>query len=128
MHKHFSLAAEVASKLLELEPENPSHYVLLERVRNGGEDGPRENTRDVMISRGWRKQIGYSLVEVDHVAYLFRMGMRRRRSPLSGELVSRIKEMGYAPQTDSVMHDLEEEEEKELALRFHSESWRWLLG
>ncbi|KAG0485580.1 hypothetical protein HPP92_009659 [Vanilla planifolia] len=81
-----------------------------------------ENTRDVMISRGWRKQIGYSLVEVDHVAYLFRMGDATAEiSRYLGELVSRIKEMGYAPQTDSVMHDLEEEEEKELALRFQRE-------
>ncbi|KAH0463933.1 hypothetical protein IEQ34_006719 [Dendrobium chrysotoxum] len=43
------------------------------------------------------------------------------------ELICRIREEGYQPMTDSVLHELEEEE-REVAIRFHSEKLAVAFG
>lgn len=133
MHKDFDRAAGIATKLLALEPENPSHYVLLSNIHAlAGKMNKVEEIRDVMISRGWRKHIGYSLIEINHVSYLFRMGDTSNPKMVEiyrylEELICRIREAGYEPMTDSVLHELEEEE-REVALRVHSEKLAVAFG
>ncbi|KAK8933797.1 Pentatricopeptide repeat-containing protein [Platanthera zijinensis] len=133
MHKDFDRAAEFSCKLLALEPENPSHYVLLSNIYAlAGKMDQVEKIRDAMISRGWRKQAGYSLIEIDHVSFLFRMGDTSHPQTAEiyrylEELVCRIREAGYEPETDSVLHELEEEE-REVAVRFHSEKLALAFG
>ncbi|XP_020585297.1 pentatricopeptide repeat-containing protein At2g33760 [Phalaenopsis equestris] len=133
MHKNFNRAAEIATKLLALEPENPSHHVLLSNIHAlAGKMEKVEEIRDFMISRGWRKKTGYSLIEINNVPYMFRMGDTSNLKTVEiyrylEELICRIREVGYEPMTDSVLHELEEEE-REVALRFHSEKLAVAFG
>ncbi|XXG81176.1 hypothetical protein AAC387_Pa09g1873 [Persea americana] len=133
MHKDFNLGVEVAEHLLDIEPDNPGHYVLLSNIYAlAGRMDRVEVVRNVMIRKGLKKQTGYSLIEIDHVAHMFRMGdtTHPQTSKIYSyleELVQKMREAGYVPETEPVMHDLEEEE-REFSLRFHSEKLAIAFG
>lgn len=133
MHKNFNLGVEVAEHLLAIEPDNPGHYVLLSNIYAlAGRMDRVEMVRNVMIRKGLKKQTGYSLIEVDHVGHMFRMGDTSH--PQTSEiyhyledLIRKMRELGYVPETEAVMHELEEEE-REFALSFHSEKLAIAFG
>uniref|UniRef100_A0A7N0R989 DYW domain-containing protein n=1 Tax=Kalanchoe fedtschenkoi TaxID=63787 RepID=A0A7N0R989_KALFE len=134
MHKNFDLGVEVAEHLLASEPENPSHYVLVSNMYAlGGRMDRVEHVRNRMIHRGMKKQVGYSVIELDQKAYLFSMGDKshfqtREIYRYLDELMLKCSEAGYAPAQGSVMHEVEEEEEREYALRHHSEKLAIAFG
>ncbi|KAK3162009.1 hypothetical protein QOZ80_1BG0084130 [Eleusine coracana subsp. coracana] len=133
MHKNFNLGVEVAERLIALEPENPSHRVLLSNIYAlSGKMNHVEKVRDTMIRRRLKKQIGYSLIEIGGISHLFRMGEKshpqtREIYQYLEELIRRITVAGYVPETDSVLHELEEEE-REVALRYHGEKLAVAFG
>lgn len=133
MHKNLDLGVEVAHHLLSVEPENPGHYVLLSNMYAlaGRMDGV-ELIRNMMIQRGLKKQVGYSTIDVDNKSYLFSMGDKSHPETneiyqFLDELIWRCKEAGYAHAPESAMHELEEEE-REYALRYHSEKLAVAFG
>ncbi|KAF5184200.1 Pentatricopeptide repeat-containing protein [Thalictrum thalictroides] len=88
--------------------------------------------RRMMISKGLKKQVGYSLVEVDYVNHMFCMGDKSHPQTAElykylDELMWKARQAGYVPEIDSMMHELEEEE-REVALRFHSEKLAIAFG
>ncbi|KAG2687604.1 hypothetical protein I3760_09G059500 [Carya illinoinensis] len=133
MHKKFDLGVQVAEHLLAVEPENPGHYVMLSNIYAlAGKMDRVELVRNMMIRRGLKKQVGYSTVEVDQKTYLFSMGDKSH--PETDEiyryldnLMLRCREAGYVPASESVMHEVEEEE-REYALRYHSEKLAIAFG
>ncbi|XP_008810240.1 pentatricopeptide repeat-containing protein At2g33760 [Phoenix dactylifera] len=133
MHKDFDLGVEVAKQLLAIEPENPAHYVLLSNLYAlAGRMDQVEKIRQVMIHRGLKKNTGYSSIEINRVTHIFRNGDTSHPQTMEihhylEELIYRIREAGYVPETDSVLHELEEEE-REFALRFHSEKLAVAFG
>uniref|UniRef100_A0A0A9HQG8 Uncharacterized protein n=1 Tax=Arundo donax TaxID=35708 RepID=A0A0A9HQG8_ARUDO len=73
-----------------------------------------EKVRNSMIKRRLKKQIGYSLIEIGGITHLFRMGEKshpqtREIYRYLEELIHKITDAGYVPETDSVLHELEEE-------------------
>ena len=126
MHKNFDLGVEVAEHLLALEPDNPGHYVLLSNIYAlAGRMERVEMVRNKMIRKRLKKQVGYSVIEVDRRPYLFRIGDKSHAQTNElyrylDELMQRCREAGYVPAPSSVLHELEEEE-REYALRQHSE-------
>ncbi|THU73290.1 hypothetical protein C4D60_Mb04t21250 [Musa balbisiana] len=133
MHKNFSLGVEVAEHLLAIEPGNPAHYVLLSNIfALAGRMDRVEKIRNIMIHRHLKKQIGYSLIEINQAAHVFRMGDTSHQQTMEiykylEELINKIKEAGYVPETSAALHELEEEE-REFALRFHSEKLAVAFG
>ncbi|CAK8577714.1 unnamed protein product [Lathyrus sativus] len=133
MHKNFDLGVEAAQHLISLEPENPSHYVLLSNMYAfAGRMDRVESVRNVMIQRGIKKQVGYSSIDVNNISYLFSMGDKSHPETEEiyqylDKLMWRCKEAGYAPLPESAMHELEEEE-REYALRHHSEKLAVAFG
>ncbi|PKI79501.1 hypothetical protein CRG98_000132 [Punica granatum] len=133
MHKDFDLGVMVAEHLLEAEPENPGHYVMLSNIYAlAGRRDRVQVVRNLMINRGLKKQVGYTTVEVGQETYLFSMGDKSH--PETGkiyefldELMSKCREKGYTPLSDSLMHELEGEE-RDYALRFHSEKLAIAFG
>lgn len=133
MHKDFDLGVTVAEHLLEAEPENPGHYVMLSNIYAlAGMADRVQFVRNLMNHRGLKKQVGYSTIEVDRKTYLFSMGDKSH--PETGkiyefldELMSKCREKGYSPIGDSLMHELEGEE-RDHALRFHSEKLAIAFG
>ncbi|KAH1217298.1 Pentatricopeptide repeat-containing protein [Glycine max] len=133
MHKNFDLGVEVAENLINAEPENPGHYVLLSNMYAlAGRMDRVESVRNVMIQRGLKKQVGYSTIDVDNRSYLFSMGDKSHPETneiycFLDELIWRCKDAGYAPVPESAMHELEGEE-REYALRYHSEKLAVAFG
>ncbi|XP_058730838.1 pentatricopeptide repeat-containing protein At2g33760 [Vicia villosa] len=133
MHKNFDLGVEAAQHLISLEPENPSHYVLLSNMYAfAGRMDRVESVRNGMIQRGIKKQVGYSSIDVNNKSYLFSMGDKSHPETKEiyqylDKLIWRCKEAGYAPLPESAMHELEEEE-REYALRHHSEKLAVAFG
>lgn len=126
LHRRFELGVEAAERLVAMEPENAGNYVLLSNLcAMAGRTEAVEAARGEMTRRGLRKVAGYSAVEVGGVAYVFHMGERRHPRAAEiyrflEELEGRMREVGYSPETATVMHEVEEEE-REIALRHHSE-------
>lgn len=133
MHRSYDLGVEIAKRLIALEPENPGHHVMLSNIYAlSGKTDEVSHVRDRMIKNNLRKQVGYSVIEVEKKTYLFSMGDESH--PETREiyryletLMSRCKEIGYAPVSEEVMHQVEEEE-KEYALRYHSEKLAVAFG
>ncbi|CAF1866816.1 pentatricopeptide repeat-containing protein At2g33760 [Brassica napus] len=133
MHRNYDLGVEIAKRLIALEPENPGHHVMLSNIYAlSGKTDEVSHVRDGMIKNNLRKQVGYSVIEVEKKTYMFSMGDESH--PETGEiykyletLMSRCKEIGYAPVSEEVMHQVEEEE-KEYALRYHSEKLAVAFG
>ncbi|KAJ0080844.1 hypothetical protein Patl1_10699 [Pistacia atlantica] len=133
MHKNFDMGVEVAEHLLSVEPENPGHYVMLSNIYAlAGRMDHVEMVRNIMIRKSLKKQVGYSTIEVDQRTYLFSMGDKSHPDTHEifqylDELMSRCREAGYVPESEWVMHEVEEEE-REYALRYHSEKLAIAFG
>ncbi|KAJ4703480.1 Pentatricopeptide repeat protein [Melia azedarach] len=133
MHKNFDLGVEVAEHLLSDEPENPGHYVMLSNIYAlAGRMDRVEMIRNKMIQKGLKKHVGYSTIEVDQKNRLFSMGDKSHPDTNEiyqylDELMSRCREAGYVPESESALHELEEEE-REYALRYHSEKLAIAFG
>lgn len=133
MHKNLDLGVQVAEQLLNVEPENPGHYVMLSNIYAlAGRMDRVEMVRNIMIKKSLKKQVGYSTIEIDHKTYFFSMGDKSHPETNEiyrylDELMSRCREAGYAAVPESVLHELEEEE-REFALRYHSEKLAIAFG
>ncbi|CAA7409192.1 unnamed protein product [Spirodela intermedia] len=133
LHRRFELGVEAAERLVAMESENAGNYVLLSNLcAMAGRTEAVEAARGEMARRGLRKVAGYSAVEVGGTAHVFRMGERRHPQAAEiyrflEELEGRMREVGYSPETATVMHEVEEEE-REIALRHHSEKLAVAFG
>lgn len=77
LHKNFKLGVEAAERLMCVEPNNPGHYVLLSNLYAlAGMTDDVETVRNKMVRRRLKKQVGYSMIEIDEVGHVFRMGDR----------------------------------------------------
>lgn len=120
-------AAELASaKLQELDPENSLGYVMISNIYRSAnifDEGGLIRTK--MDTAGVRKEPGLSWTEVRYRLHEFASGGQRHpqikeiRAYLD-ELLMQLKKIGYAPETSSVLFDVEEEH-KEEQLYLHSE-------
>ncbi|XP_058747595.1 putative pentatricopeptide repeat-containing protein At3g49142 [Vicia villosa] len=115
-----------ADNLLQLAPEQSGYYVLLSNIyAKAGRWKEVTEIRSVMKRRKIRKTPGISNVELNNQVHTFLAGDTSH--PQSKEiyeelsvLVGKMKELGYVPETDSALHDVEEED-KEGHLAVHSE-------
>ncbi|MED6126778.1 hypothetical protein PIB30_081833, partial [Stylosanthes scabra] len=127
------LGRAAAEHLISVEPENPGHYVLLSNMYAlAGRMDRVESVRNVMIQRGLKKQVGYSTINVNNKSFLFSIGDKSHPETNEiyqylDELMWRSNEAGYAPVPESSMHELEEEE-REYALKHHSEKLAVAFG
>ncbi|XP_014508297.1 pentatricopeptide repeat-containing protein At2g33760 [Vigna radiata var. radiata] len=133
MHKNFDIGVEVAEHVINAEPENPGNYVLLSNMYAlAGRMDRVASVRKVMIQRGLKKQVGYSTIDIDNRSYLFSMGDKFHPETNEiyrylDELMWKCKVAGYAPVLELAMHEVEEEE-REYALRYHSEKLAVAFG
>ncbi|KAJ0089297.1 hypothetical protein Patl1_32561 [Pistacia atlantica] len=126
IHKNLDLAEMAAKSLLELQPQNPGHYVLLANIyANAGRWQDMAKTRDLMTKRKLKKIPGWTWIEVDNKIYQFSVGDRTH--PRSEEIYLMLKTLskklelaGYVPDTNFVLHDVAEEDKLGI-LHTHSE-------
>ncbi|XP_077230689.1 pentatricopeptide repeat-containing protein At3g62890-like [Tasmannia lanceolata] len=132
-HGNLELAEQAVIRLLELEPWNAGNYVLLSNIyaAKGCWDDV-ERVRERMRGRKVQKTPGSSSIEIESSIHEFVIGDRSH--PRSKEIYEKLEELGmklklagYVPNTNSVLHDICEEE-KEHALNVHSEKLAIAFG
>ncbi|CAN6213789.1 unnamed protein product [Urochloa humidicola] len=126
IHKNVELAEIAANRLFELDASNPGYYVLLSNIyAEAGMWKDVERMKVLFKTRGMEKPPGYSSVELKGKTHSFYVGDKRHPQHKEiyaylDKLLERMQEAGYAPNTGSVHHDLDEEEKGSM-LRIHSE-------
>lgn len=126
VHSNMEVGLVAADQLFRLVPEQSGYYVLLSNIyAKAGRWKDVTTIRSMMKSRGIKKMPGISNVELNDEVHTFLAGDRSH--PQSKKiyegldvLVGKMKELGYMPETDSALHDVEEED-KECHLAVHSE-------
>ncbi|XP_058070412.1 pentatricopeptide repeat-containing protein At2g03880, mitochondrial [Magnolia sinica] len=133
VHHNVKLAVYAAKRILELEPNDEGAYILLSNIyANSWRWDDVEDVRKAMRRRGLKKEPGRSWIEVDKQIHAFVVGDRSHPqiddiSKELSRLIQRIMDVGYVPDTNFVLHDLEKEQ-KEDSLRYHSEKLAMAFG
>ncbi|XP_068650848.1 pentatricopeptide repeat-containing protein At4g14050, mitochondrial [Aristolochia californica] len=127
------MGIQIANHLLSLNPQEPSTYILLSNTYASAQMWDHvAKVRKLMSYMAVSKVPGYSRVELGMESYMFCAGelihpMRDEIIGLLGELMGKMKGRGYVPDTNSVLHDLEQQEKQE-QLFLHSERLAVALG
>lgn len=124
--KKFDMAERIAERVIELDPHDSASYVLLSNIRatsSRWEDVSK--VRETMREQNVRKEPGVSWVELKGQIHQFCTGdeshsRQREIDECLEEMMTRIRQCGYAPDMSMVFHDMEDEE-KEVSLAHHSE-------
>lgn len=133
IHGNLELAERAAEALFEIEPENAATYVTLANIyANAGKWNEVAKIRKAMDGKGVVKKPGVSWINLRRKIHVFMAGDKSHdRSEqvyaFLDELSKRMKSEGYVPDTDSVLHDVEEEQ-KEQNLVYHSEKLAVAFG
>ncbi|XP_043688293.1 pentatricopeptide repeat-containing protein At1g04840-like [Telopea speciosissima] len=133
LHKNIKMAELASERLLQMEPKHPGSYVFLSNIYAGvGRWEDVERVRITMKNKGIEKPPGWSYIEVAGRVHSFVAGDRAH--DCVGEIYAKLEELsarakaqGYMPNTESVLHNIEEEE-KESALGSHSEKLALAYG
>lgn len=126
VHRNTELGEHAAKMILEREPHDPAAYVLLSNLyASEGRWDDVAAIRKSMKQRKITKEAGYSWVEVENQVHKFHVGDTSHPQAQEiyeelDELALKIKDLGYVPNTDFVLHDVEDEQ-KEQYLFQHSE-------
>eukprot|EP01018_Ginkgo_biloba_P024429 Gb_13303 [translate_table: standard] len=133
IHCNIELGERVAECLFNLQPENAGYYVLLSNIyAAAGRWDDVAKMRTLMKDRGLNKKAGCSLIEVNGKIHAFLVGDRSH--PQSEKIYAmletlsrQMKNAGYVPHTNFVLHDVEEEVKKHM-LYSHSEKLAIAFG
>ncbi|WOL09674.1 hypothetical protein Cni_G18427 [Canna indica] len=126
VYSNMEIGLIAADHLFKLVPEQSGYYVLLSNIyARAGKWKEVMLVRDMMVSKGIKKLPGCSNVELWNKVHSFHIGDTSH--PQSKEiykkldyLMRRLKELGYVAETETALHDVEEED-KEGHLLAHSE-------
>jgi len=133
IHLNVDLAEMVARTLFDLDPYNAGRYVILYNIYTlTGKRKEADSIRKLMKNRGVKKIAGCSVIEIKNKLYAFVAGDRSHPqtdliySELE-RLMDRIRQEGYTPDINFVLHDVDEET-KESTLYLHSEKLAIVFG
>ncbi|CAI9271052.1 unnamed protein product [Lactuca saligna] len=133
VHTNVKLAEYACDKLLELGCENDGTYTLLSNIYA---DMKRwkdvSKIRFLMKGSGIKKRPGWSCVQGKTGLVTFYVGDKdHARSDeiydVLGDLIHRIKELGYVPDTSFALHDVDDEEKGDFLVE-HSEKLALAYG
>lgn len=133
VHRHVDLAMYAAKRVLELDPQDSGTYILLSNIYakfHRWEDV--EEIRKAMRTRGIKKEPGCSWIEVNKQIHAFIIGDSSNPqidnvTRYLNQLIQRLTEVGYVPDTNFVLQDLENEQGED-SLRYHSEKLAIVFG
>jgi pentatricopeptide repeat protein len=133
LHKNMALGQQIADYLVAKGLANSGMYILLSNIYAAvGKWEEVARVRSMMKASGIQKEPGCSAIEIDHKVYEFVAGDMSH--PHTDEIYAMldkmnalVKEHGHVPQTELVLHDLDEQM-KEKALAVHSEKLAVAFG
>ncbi|KAL7124115.1 hypothetical protein ABFS83_14G026900 [Erythranthe nasuta] len=126
VHKNVELAEKVAERILIIDPHHVSAYVLLSNVYvAAGRWKDSAKTRVSMRKKGMKKKTGCSWIEVKNKIHVFISGDENhpdypKINEALHEIMERMELEGYIPDTNTVLHDVDDEQKRYL-LSVHSE-------
>lgn len=133
VHRNVDLAIYAAKEVIKLDPEDAGTYILLSNIyANSQRWEDAAEVRKAMGIKGVKKEPGCSWIEVDKQIHAFILGdnSHPQIDEISGQLnrlIQKLVGVGYNPDTNFVLHDLEGEQ-KEDSLRYHSEKLAIVFG
>ncbi|KAF8014368.1 hypothetical protein BT93_H0262 [Corymbia citriodora subsp. variegata] len=126
VHKNVELAEKVAERILRVDPESIGAYVQMSNIYSAARRW-KEAAKWIasMKERGLKKKPACSWIEVRNRVHAFLSGdtSHPHYSKINEALEVLLEQMekdGYKPNTSEVLHDVEEEQKKQL-LQHHSE-------
>ncbi|MQM21182.1 hypothetical protein Taro_054217 [Colocasia esculenta] len=132
-HGEVKIAEKAAQKLMDLAPQKSVGHILISNIYCArGTFGDAAPVWKGMRDLGVKKQPGLSWIEIGNRIHEFSVGGHRHpqiediRAELKC-LVDKVKEIGYIPETNLVLHEIAEEY-KEEQLYFHSEKLALVFG
>lgn len=133
VHSNVELAEYALNKLVEMNADNDGAYTLISNIyANAKRWKDVARIRNLMKNSGIKKRPGCSWVQGKKGTASFFVGDRSH--PLSHQiyallerLIDRIKSMGYVPETNFALHDVDDEEKNNL-LAEHSEKLALAYG
>ena len=132
-HGDTEMGERVGRKLIELQPDHDGFHVLLSNIfASKGDWEDVLEVRGMMKQQGVVKTPGCSLIEANGVVHEFLAGDKthpwiNKVEGMLNEMAKRLKMEGYAPDTNEVSLDIDEEE-KETTLFRHSEKLAIAFG
>eukprot|EP00253_Pinus_taeda_P000868 PITA_00868 len=133
IHCNIELGEWVAKRVFDLDPKNAGRYVLLSNIyAAAGRWNDVVKVRALMRERGVRKIAGCSSIEVNNRIHAFLVGDKSHPESekiyaMLEDLGELMKDAGYVPNTNFVLHDVEEEVKEDL-LGSHSEKLAIAFG
>ncbi|CAI9104244.1 OLC1v1002876C1 [Oldenlandia corymbosa var. corymbosa] len=133
IHKNAELAKVAAENLLKIDPDNGGAYSALANAYSAcGRWREAAGVRKSMKLKQVKKEQGFSWIQIKNEVHAFGVedGLHPQRDAiyqLMEKIWKEIKKMGYIPDTDSVLHDLDPEL-KEQILKHHSEKLAIAFG
>ncbi|KAM3378333.1 pentatricopeptide repeat-containing protein, chloroplastic [Capsicum galapagoense] len=133
VHGNLQLGKYAAEMILEQEPNDPAAHVLLSNLyASRGQWEEVAKIRKDMKEKRLVKEAGCSWIEAENSVHKFYVGDTKH--PKAKEIYEKldkiaikIKEIGYVPNTDLVLHEVEDEQ-KEQYLFQHSEKIALAFG
>ncbi|XXG61295.1 hypothetical protein AAC387_Pa04g2989 [Persea americana] len=133
VHKNADLAKLAAERLLVIDPEHSGAYSALANVYSAcGRWEDAAKIRKLMRDRGVKKEQGFSWINVKNSVHIFGVedGLHPQKDAIYETIAKvwmEIKKAGFVPDTESVLHDIDEEL-KQLVLSHHSEKLAIAFG
>ncbi|KAI9162500.1 hypothetical protein LWI28_027947 [Acer negundo] len=102
IHGNLEPAKQAVKALFEIEPENPATYITMNNIYATA-------TRWSDVAKIRKKKMGVHLFLVGDTSH----PQSKEMHEFLVEISKKMKEEGYVPDTNFVLHDVEEEEQKE---------------
>ncbi|XP_031377707.1 pentatricopeptide repeat-containing protein At5g39680 [Punica granatum] len=125
-HKKYGLGKRIAEVVLGMDPNDVGTYVLVSNMYAKAKRWDQvANIRKMMRDQSIKKEPGVSWIEIENMTHVFVSDDNKHPEYLQilekvGELLSKIKKLGYVPDIAMALHDVEDEQ-KEDHLSYHSE-------
>ncbi|XP_027074137.2 pentatricopeptide repeat-containing protein At2g22070 [Coffea arabica] len=133
IHKNAELATVAAEKLLSIEPDHSGAFTALANAYSAcGRWQEAALVRKSMKDRQVKKEQGFSWIQIKSEVHVFGVedALHPQRDAIyrvMDKIWKEIKKMGFVPDMESVLHDLDNEV-KEQILRHHSEKLAITFG
>ncbi|WJX75229.1 hypothetical protein P8452_58780 [Trifolium repens] len=126
VHRNYSLGKRIAETILQMDPRDVGTYTLLSNMYAKARSWDGVTTiRKMMRERNVKKEPGVSWLEIRNVVHVFSSDGSNHPECIQiynkvQILLEMIKQLGYVPNIEAVLHDVEDEQ-KESYLNYHSE-------
>ncbi|KAJ6828628.1 pentatricopeptide repeat-containing protein, mitochondrial [Iris pallida] len=127
MHNNAELGQFAAERVIELDPHDSGPHTLLANIyASAGRWSDVARARKAMRASGVRKEPACSWVEIENSVHMFVANDEshpqvKEINQMWEEIHGKIKEAGYVPDTNYVLLRVDDEQERESKLQYHSE-------